>query len=146
MSLGSTLLKQCSKPNGWLGRLNLLSMNRLHSKVTEWGLKHISIQSHDTILDVGCGGGMTIAGLAAIATEGKTYGVDYSEESVAVARRENQQSIEACRVEVRQAPVSHLPFPDRMFDLVTAVETHYYWPDLNADMQEILRVLKPGGA
>ena len=146
MSLGSTLLKQCSKPNGWLGRLNLWSMNRRHSKVTEWGLKHISIQSHDTILDVGCGGGMTIAGLAAIATEGKTYGVDYSEESVAAARRENQQSIEAGRVEVRQAPVSHLPFPDRMFDLVTAVETHYYWPDLNADMQEILRVLKPGGA
>jgi len=33
-----------------------------------------------------------------------------------------------------------------MFDLVTAVETHYYWPDLNADMQEVLRVLKPGGA
>jgi SAM-dependent methyltransferase len=33
-----------------------------------------------------------------------------------------------------------------MFDLATAVETHYFWPDLNADMQEILRVLKPGGA
>jgi SAM-dependent methyltransferase len=146
MSLGSTLLKQCSKPSGWLGRLNLWSMNRRHSKVTEWGLKHISIQSHDTILDVGCGGGMTIARLAAIATEGKTYGVDYSEESVAASRRKTQQSIEAGRVEVLQAPVSHLPFPDRMFDLVTAVETHYYWPDLNADMQEILRVLKPGGA
>lgn len=32
-----------------------------------------------------------------------------------------------------------------MFDLATAVETHYYWPDLNADMQEVLRVLKPVG-
>ena len=32
-----------------------------------------------------------------------------------------------------------------MFDLVTAVETHYYWPDLAADMREVLRVLKPGG-
>jgi len=42
--------------------------------------------------------------------------------------------------------VSQLPFPDQMFDLATAVETHYYWPDLNADMQEVLRVLKPGGA
>ena len=28
---------------------------------------------------------------------------------------------------------------------VTAVETHYYWPDLIADLQEIIRVLKPGG-
>ena len=145
MSIGSTLLKQCSKPSGWLGRLNLWSMNRRHSKVTEWGLKHVAIRNHDTILDVGCGGGMTVARLAAVATEGKTYGVDYSEESVAASRRANQQSIAAGRVEVLQATVSHLPFPDRMFDLATAVETHYYWPDLDADMQELLRILKPGG-
>jgi len=32
-----------------------------------------------------------------------------------------------------------------MFDLVTAVDSHYYWPDLVADMREVLRVLKPGG-
>jgi len=32
-----------------------------------------------------------------------------------------------------------------MFDLVTAVNTHYFWPDWVTDMQEILRVLKPGG-
>jgi ubiquinone/menaquinone biosynthesis C-methylase UbiE len=38
-----------------------------------------------------------------------------------------------------------LPFPDGLFDLVTAVETHYFWPDLPADMREIQRVLRPGG-
>jgi hypothetical protein len=38
MSLGQALFRQCSKPNGWLGRVNLWSMNRRHSKVTEWGL------------------------------------------------------------------------------------------------------------
>jgi SAM-dependent methyltransferase len=41
--------------------------------------------------------------------------------------------------------VSKLPFADNSFDLVTAVETQYYWPDLVGDMREILRVLKPGG-
>jgi SAM-dependent methyltransferase len=41
--------------------------------------------------------------------------------------------------------VSALPFPDDKFDLVSAVETQYYWPDLASDMREILRVLKPGG-
>ena len=39
-----------------------------------------------------------------------------------------------------------LPFPDRTFDIITAVETHYYWPDLPANVREILRVLKPGGS
>jgi ubiquinone/menaquinone biosynthesis C-methylase UbiE len=121
-------------------------MNRRHSSVTEWGLKHVSIQSRDTILDVGCGGGRTVARLAAMVREGKTYGVDYSEASLAASQRANRKLIAAGRVEIRPGSVSHLPFPDQMFDLVTAVETHYYWPDLNADMQEVLRVLKPGGA
>ena len=41
--------------------------------------------------------------------------------------------------------MSHLPFPDGLFDLVTAVETHFWWPDLAGDMREVVRVLKPGG-
>ena len=32
-----------------------------------------------------------------------------------------------------------------MFDLVTAVETVYFWPNLPSCMQEVRRVLKPGG-
>ena len=146
MSLRSKLLHQCRKPAGWLGELILGNMNRRHSAVTDWGLQHISIGSSDTILDVGCGGGRTVHKLAAIAREGKIFGIDHSEESVATASRTNKQWIEMGRVELRQASVSHLPFPDQMFDLATAVETHYYWPDLPADMREVLRVLKPGGA
>ena len=86
-----------------------------------------------------------IQGSAAVAAEGKVYGVDHSEQSVAAARRTNRQGIAEGRVEIRQASVSALPFPDGIFDVVTAVETHYFWPDLPADMREILRVLKPGG-
>lgn len=97
------------------------------------------------MLDIGCGGGKTVHKLAAIATEGRVCGVDYSEASVAASRRTNMKSIKTGRVEIRHGSVSNLPFPDHMFDLVTAVETHYYWPDLVADMREILRVLKPGG-
>ncbi len=33
-----------------------------------------------------------------------------------------------------------------MFDLVTAVETHFWWPNLAGDMREVFRVVKPGGA
>lgn len=71
-NLGSKFLNQCSKPSGWLGRLTLRSMNRRHSRVTKWGLQHVTVRHRDTILDVGCGGGKTVAKLAAIATEGKT--------------------------------------------------------------------------
>ena len=145
MSLVKILLSQCSKPKGWHGRITLRNMNRGHAELTAWGLKQISVQSRDTILDVGCGGGVTVARLAAMATEGKTFGIDYSTESVAASRKENHARIALGKVEIVLGPVSHLPFPDQMFDLVTAVETHYFWPDLIADAREILRVLKTGG-
>jgi SAM-dependent methyltransferase len=145
MSLVKILLGQCSKPRGWHGRITLRNMNRGHAELTAWGLKHLSVQSRDTILDVGCGGGVTVARLAAMAPEGKTYGIDYSAESVAASRKENQARIALGQVEILLGSVSHLPFPDRMFDLVTAVETHYFWPDLITDAREILRVLKPDG-
>jgi SAM-dependent methyltransferase len=136
---------QCQKPTGWLGRFVLWNMNSRHSKVTDWGLSHISIQKDDTVLDVGCGGGRTVSKLAAVVTHGKVYGVDFSKESVIVANRTNRRWIEMGSVEIREGSVSQLPFSDDMFDLVTAVETHFWWPDLPADMREVLRVLKPGG-
>lgn len=83
--------------------------------------------------------------LAAVAAQGKVYGVDFSGESVAFASRINKQWIETGRVEIREASVSQLPFSADAFDVVTAVETHFWWPDLPADMREVLRVLKPGG-
>jgi len=120
-------------------------MQRVHSKLAVWGLQQVSVGKGDTILDVGCGGGAMVRKLAAVAAEGKVYGVDHSEQSVAAARRANRKGTAEGRVEIRKASVSALPFPDDLFDLVTAVETHYFWPDLPADMREILRVLKLGG-
>lgn len=120
-------------------------MNARHSRVTDWGLSHVTLRSNDVVLDVGCGGGRTVAKLAAIAPQGKVYGVDYSAESVAMARKVNRRAIETGRVEIREGPVSQLPFSDGMFDVVTAVETHFWWPDLPNDMREVFRVVKPGG-
>jgi SAM-dependent methyltransferase len=139
------LLYQVRKPTKWIGRRFLQAMNVAHSALTDWGLGHVQIGKSFTILDVGCGGGRTIAKLAALAPEGKVYGIDYSAESVAASRRENASAIAEGRVEIEQAPVSHLPFPDDRFDLVTAVETQYYWPHPVEDMREIRRVVKPGG-
>src|SRR5690242_10690637 len=120
-------------------------MNARHGRVTDWGLGHVQIGKAFTILDVGCGGGRTIQKLAAAASAGKVSGIDYSAASVAQARRTNREEIAQGRVDVQQGSVSRLPFPDATFDLVTAVETHYYWPYLADDLREVRRVLKPGG-
>jgi SAM-dependent methyltransferase len=141
----SPFARQCRRPTGWIGRVFLWRMNRSHSGLTDWGLSSVEIGRAFTILDVGCGGGRTVQKLAAAASAGKVYGVDYSATCVAASRRTNAAAIAAGRVDIREGSVSQLPFPDATFDLVTAVETHYYWPDLEANVREILRVLKPGG-
>ena len=138
-------LNQVRKPSKWIGRFFLWIMNISHSTLTDWGLTHVQIEGHFTILDVGCGGGKTIEKLAALAPEGEVYGIDYAPGSVAASHARNARFIQTGRVEIIQASVSQLSFPDNKFDLVTAVETQYYWPDPMKDMQEPLRVLKPGG-
>jgi ubiquinone/menaquinone biosynthesis C-methylase UbiE len=136
---------QCQKPSGWFGRLIVRNMNSRHSKLTDWGLSHVSVKATDTVLDVGCGGGKTVSKLARLANEGKVFGLDYSNASLSVARKLNERKIEDGQVEIHEGSVLKLPFQASTFSLVTAVETHFWWGDIPAGMSEILRVLKPYG-
>ena len=145
MSLLKKILGQCRKPTGRFGCLLASGMNLGHASLTTWGLSHIDISSDSVSLDIGCGGGKALNRLAARAENGKAYGIDYAESSIKVSRRKNRRFIMTGRVEVLHGTVSSMPFADEMFDLVTAVESHYFWPDLAGDLLEIKRVLKPGG-
>jgi ubiquinone/menaquinone biosynthesis C-methylase UbiE len=137
--------QQVRKPSGSLGRRIVRAMNQSHSTMTDWGLQQVMVPKNATILDVGCGGGRTLQRLATLAPEGKVVGLDYSAASVTASRETNAPEIAAGRVQIEHGSVAALPFPDRTFDIVTAVETHYYWPDLPANVREVLRVLRPGG-
>jgi SAM-dependent methyltransferase len=135
--------RQVKKPTRFTGQLFAGLMNSSHAALTDWALVHIQVVSDAKVLDVGCGGGRTIEKLAGMAQS--VYGIDYAPGSVAASRGHNKRLIEEGRVFVAQASVSKLPFADNLFELVTAVETQYYWPDLVSDMREIFRVLKSGG-
>jgi ubiquinone/menaquinone biosynthesis C-methylase UbiE len=137
--------KQAGMPQGRLGGVVMRMMNISHGRLTTWGLGHVEIRGSDTILDIGCGGGKTVSRLAKMVPEGKVYGIDYSEDCVRMAIRVNRSNIDTGRVEISHASVESLPFSDGMFDLVTAVETTYFWPDLVGNFSEVRRVLKPGG-
>ena len=143
--MAAWVFRQVRKPNGWLGRRMVHAMNAGHASMTEWGLQNLTVSGEATILDVGCGGGGTLRRFAALARRGMVVGLDYSAASLAVSRDINAREIKAGTVHIARGSVAHLPFSDRAFDIVTAVETHYYWPDLPANLREVLRVLKPGG-
>lgn len=119
-------------------------MNLCHAPLTNWGLSLLDIQEGRTMLDIGCGGGATLRRLLKRSKGGMVYGIDISEESVAKARKVNAAVLDK-QVFVTQGSAEKLPYEDWKFDLVTAVETIYFWPNLPQCLQEVRRVLKPGG-
>jgi ubiquinone/menaquinone biosynthesis C-methylase UbiE len=119
-------------------------MNFGHAPLTNWGLSLVEIHDGWTMLDIGCGGGATLKRLLKRSQGAKVYGIDISEESVAKAIKVNAEVIDK-QVFVQQGSAAELPYEDRTFDLVTAVETVYFWPNLSNCLQEVRRVLKPGG-
>lgn len=131
------------KPKGKLGNIQLKSMNKEHTPLALWNLKHLDIKPDDIVLDVGCGGGININRMAEKAK--KVYGVDYSIESVKLSREVNRDLIGQGKVEVLEGDVQSLPFEDNTFDIITAFETVYFWPNIEKSFGEVKRVLKPGG-
>jgi SAM-dependent methyltransferase len=132
-------------PTGVLGRNVAANMNKGHWNLTTWGLKHVSIKSGSIILDVGCGGGKTISRLARRTGQGKVFGIDHSDDMVDYSKQVNKKLISNNCVEILQGSVEKTGFKDDFFDLVTAIETYYFWPNLAAGFQEIKRILKKGG-
>ncbi len=145
MSFSEKLMKQGGMPTGLLGRLIGYLMNLSHKSIYHWGLDAVSLDGNSNVLDIGCGGGEVIKLLAAKIPEGKVYGIDHSPEMINLSKQVNKALIDGNRVEIDHALVSSLPYPDNMFEIVTAFETIQFWPDLNNDLLEIKRVLKSSG-
>ena len=144
MGLLKTFFTNCAHPKGRMGRAMLKFMNLCHAPLTNWGLGLIEFQDGWTMLDVGCGGGKTLQRLLKRSQGAKVYGIDLSDESVAKARQINADMLDK-QVFVQQGSAEKLPYEDGKFDLVTAVETVYFWPNLPSCLKEVCRVLKPGG-
>ncbi len=98
-------------------------------------------------LDIGCGGGANVKKLLAKTPYGKDpmTGIDYSEISVIKSQKINKAEIENRRCEILQGNVMKLPFGNETFDIITAFETIYFWPDINEAFKQVYRVLKGSG-
>ena len=136
-------------PQGTYGEKMLERMNRSHADVTMWALDQLSFKAGMRALDIGCGGGATMERLAerieAAGGAGHVSGIDHSEVSCEASRQYNRDAIVAGQMDVTCASVASLPFPDDSFDIVTTVESFYFWPHPKDCLKEVARVLKPQG-
>jgi ubiquinone/menaquinone biosynthesis C-methylase UbiE len=89
------------------------------------------------ILDCGCGTGNN---LQMIRQYGRAYGIDLTYSGLAYARGHRERLI-------AQASATALPFPDRVFDIVTSFDVIYALDDAGAAtaLKEMYRVMRPGG-
>ena len=132
-------------PEGDAGRAMLARMNESHARLVDWGLAHLALRANDTVLDIGCGGGNTLARMAERVTEGHLTGIDYAETSVEASRTFNAALVDAGRMEILHGSVDALPFVDAHFDAVVTVESFYFWPSPEKSLEEVARVVKKGG-
>ncbi len=95
----------------------------------------ISANHGGRAVDVGCGRGGLVAKLSEMGWQSE--GVEFDAGAVAVARQ--------AELEVFHGELSEAGFPDDTFDLVTTQHVIEHLADPNAFMQEVRRVLKPGG-
>ncbi len=138
------LLINAGNPQGSLGEELIDNMNMNHENLALWGVSHLDIAKDSVILDIGCGGGVNVKRFLKL-TENKVFGVDYSLLSVEKSSELNRKEIELGRCEIKQESVSEMSFDENTFDIITAFETVYFWPDIKNDFREVRRVLKDDG-
>lgn len=116
-------------------------------------MKAVQWRGDEQVLDVGCGNGILLLEAAKRLQTGKAWGIDIWEhnagQQTADLLRQNAR-IEgvADRVELREVDARHLPFDDASFDVIFAsLSLHHVGnrADRKQAIQEMVRVLKPGG-
>ncbi len=91
-----------------------------------------------TLVDLGCGSGFWLTAYADEAE--RVIGVEPDERLVPTAGARD------ARVEVRHGSAEHIPLADASADVVHARFAYFFPPDCAPGLNEVMRVLRPGGA
>ena len=126
----------------------------LDSDIRRWGqpsdkmIERSGIKPGMTVIDLGCGSGAFTPFIARVVGErGKVYAVDIQLAMLQQLERKlsKPENQDITNIELKQASAYNLPFGDRSIDLVYMVTVLQEIPDRRRALQEIRRVLKPGG-
>lgn len=119
-------------------------LDRAEERFTELMMEKLRAAPGSSVLDVGCGMGTPAIRLAQ-ATGGRVTGITVSHEQVKRAAARAEAAGLADRVSIRWADAAALPFEEKSFDAVWALESIIHMPDRVRVLREIARVVRPGG-
>jgi arsenite methyltransferase len=99
----------------------------------------------ETVLDLGSGGGIDVLLSARrVGPTGKAYGLDMTDEMLALARG-NQRQAGVENVEFLRGEIENIPLPDNSVDVIISNCVINLSADKDRVLREAFRVLKPGG-
>jgi ubiquinone/menaquinone biosynthesis C-methylase UbiE len=125
--------------NGWMLMGFDLEHLRHEKQIT---IDTLRLRPGDLVVDVACGpGNFTAAFAAAVAPAGLAVGIDFSSAMLTRAGRAHRHP----RAAYLRGDGHRLPFPDRSVDAVNCYAALYLIPDPYGVLEEMVRVLKPGG-
>jgi arsenite methyltransferase len=103
------------------------------------------LNSGETVLDLGSGGGIDVLLSAKrVGPTGKAFGLDMTDEMLALAN-ENKRKAGVENAELLKGEIEHIPLPDNSVDVVISNCVINLSADKDRVLREALRVLKPGG-
>jgi ubiquinone/menaquinone biosynthesis C-methylase UbiE len=105
-----------------------------------------ALKDHGAAVDLGCGAGQLVLEMARRAPGLHVTGIDLSDQLLTDARQAAQQAGLEGRVAFRLGNVEAIPFPDQSLDLVISTMSLHHWTNPVKVLNEVDRVLKPGGA
>jgi ubiquinone/menaquinone biosynthesis C-methylase UbiE len=97
------------------------------------------------VLDIGCGTGTFAAMLASTSLPARIIGLDYSPAMCRMANAKIPESDESGQVTFVSADSEHTPFEDGSFDAVTCSNSFHHYPHQQLVVNEMRRILRPGG-
>lgn len=136
---------QFGNPQGLAGHLAGWLMALSNRDLNAWAVDQLAVRPNDRVLEIGFGPGLAIQMLARRARNGLVAGIDVSPLMVEQAERRNTAAVRAGKVALRAANVAALPYEDASFEKALAVNNVQFWPDLETNLREVARVLRPGG-
>lgn len=136
---------QYGNPKGVLGWVIGEKMIRQHKPETLWTIENLNLQQNENILEVGCGAGYALKITSVQYRDNKITGLDISKTLLNSARIRNKRSLRKKRMKLIHGSVEKLPFNDEQFSSVFSIHSIYFWENISKALQEIHRVLKPGG-
>jgi len=136
---------QFAHPQGWVGRLVGTILAWKNRERNAWTISLLDLQPTDQVLEIGFGPGQAIREVTQLTPDGFVAGIDLSETMVAQARKRNAAAIRSGRVLLQEGSETPLPFEENRFHKVFAVNSMQFWSNPIAGLEEVRRVLKPGG-